>query len=77
MGCNGSRYFNVLFAIRKGLGPDTFDKTVGVLLDDIPCGTSEADMKSKAVADAENILMFSDDFKYYGKNWRLKEVTEG
>jgi hypothetical protein len=50
------RVFNVLFSIRKGLGPDWFDKNIPVGLDDLPEELSENEIRQMARAEAERYL---------------------
>lgn len=70
------RIFEVLFSIRKGLGPDWFDKNISVGLDDLPDGFSEAEIINMAKIEAEQYLYKSEDYHLYGKNWIFKEVNE-
>lgn len=68
------REFNVLFSIRRGLGPEWFDKSIAVGLDDLPGDLSEFDLRQMAIREAETQLYLSPDYKSYGKNWLVKEV---
>lgn len=71
------RVFNVLFSIRKGLGPEWLDKYIVVAFDDLPEDTSEWDVRQMARNEAELRLYNSDDYPVYGKNWTFKEVYDG
>lgn len=71
------RIFNVLFDIRKGLGPDSFEKVIVVAFDDIPEDMEEVDIISMAKKEAETRLYSSEDYPLYGKNWILKEIYDG
>lgn len=68
------REFNILFSIRKGLGPEWVDKVIAVGLDDLPFDLDEDQIKRIAIEEAEKGLYRSDDYNQYGKNWFVKEV---
>lgn len=70
------KQFEVFFSIRKGLGPDWFDKIISVGLDDVPKDMSELSIRKMAIDEAEKQLYTSEDYRAYGKNWILKEVYE-
>lgn len=70
------RVFNVTFYVRKGLGPAEFEKTIPVGLDDLPEDINEGDVLIMVRHEAERQLMLSEDYRWYGKNWRLKEIEE-
>lgn len=70
------RTFEVLFSIRKGLGPESFDKTISIGLDDLPGELSENEIRDMAKAEAESFLYKSEDYYWYGKNWMFKEIYE-
>jgi hypothetical protein len=69
-------YFSVTFEIRKGLGPDTFLKTIGVMLDDIDPSTTDAELFQMAILEAEQNLYKSEDYHYYGKNWHFADIEQ-
>lgn len=69
-------YFSVKFEIRKGLGPDTFFKDIGVFFDDIDPETSQGELNQMAVYEAELELYKSEDYHYYGKNWAVANVEQ-
>lgn len=63
--------FAVHFMIRKGMGPDSFKKTIFVALDDLEPDMTEQEIKDLAISQAEGELYKNDDYKVYGKNWTL------
>lgn len=70
------RTFEVLFSIRKGLGPDWFDKNISVGFDDLPNDLTKYELREMAKIEAESFLYKSEDYFLYGKNWVLKEINE-
>lgn len=76
MGCNGSKQFNVTFSVRQGFSHNWVDKTIGIILDDLPCDMTETQMREQAVKDAETTMLLSDDYKIYGRNWKFKTVED-
>ena len=70
-------YFNVIFEIRKGLGPDTFLKTIAVGFDDLPPDTTDYELRQMAILEAESYLYKSEDYHLYRKNWKVAEVERG
>lgn len=66
--------FNIEFSIRKGLGPDWFDKNISVGLDDLPEDLTDKEIENMAINEAESYLYKSEDYPLYGKNWFIKEV---
>lgn len=71
------RVFNILFSIRKGLGPEWMDKNFVAALDDLPDDLTETEIKVMAVNQIEETLYKSEDYYHYGKNWTVKEINEG
>lgn len=70
------RSFNIEFSIRKGLGPDFFQKTISIGLDDLPADISEFEVKEMAKQEAERELYNSEDYPWYGKNWAVVNIYE-
>lgn len=68
-------YLTVTFEIRKGLGPDTFLKDIGVFFDDLDPETSKSELNQMAINEAELQLYKSEDYHYYGKNWHVVDVN--
>lgn len=66
--------FNVEVLIRKGLGPDWIRKNFPVGFDDVPEDLTESDLRQMAIRDVESKLYNSEDYKDYGKNWKIIEV---
>lgn len=45
--------YNVIFSVRKGLGPEWVEKTVVIAIDDIEKGTPEYEIKEMAKMEAK------------------------
>ena len=66
--------FAVHVRIRKGLGPEMFDKILYLGYDDVPDDVEISEMKQWAYKDAIAELRRSDDFHLYGENWIIGEI---
>lgn len=50
------KLFELLFSVRKGLGPAWVDKPVSVYIDDIQPEMTESEIKEAALTEAKRIL---------------------
>lgn len=58
-------------SVRKGLGPEWAQRFFPFGYDDLPEGTTKAEVQEMARRDVESQLYNSDDYRLYGKNWTI------
>lgn len=75
MGCNDTKYFTVNFSV-PGTDPEV-GRSFRIMLDDQPCDADYNTLRATAIGNAWTILLNSQDYKFYGNNWILKEVIDG
>lgn len=68
--------FNVEVLIRKGLGPEWVHKNFPVGFDDVPEYLTKYDLRQMAKREVESKLYNSEDYRSYGKNWKIIEVHD-
>lgn len=69
-----NREYVVTFSVRKGLGPEYFDKSYTVGLDDIEPEMSETEIETWARYEAESHFYNGEDYMKYGKYWQFKNI---
>jgi hypothetical protein len=66
--------FTIHVSIRKGLGPEWFQKVFTVEYNDIDPDIPVDELKEWAKEDVRNQLRSSSDYNHYGEHWIIQKV---
>lgn len=68
--------FTVIVSIRKGLGPEWFEKEFEVCFEDMDPLVTEEELKEWAKDDVTGQLRNSVNYNHYGDNWVIQDVRK-
>ena len=68
--------FTVTVSIRKGLGPEWFEKEFEVYFEDMETPISEEELKEWAKDDVRSKLRNTIDYNHYGDNWIITDIRK-
>ena len=66
----------VTVSIRKGLGPEWFEKEFEVSFEDMDTPISEEELKEWAKDDVRSQLRNTIDYNHYGDNWIITDIRK-
>ena len=64
----------VHYILRKGMGPDWLPKVYSTGFDDLTNFETDAQIRNMAEKEFELKMLQGEDYRLYGKNWKITET---